>query len=406
MSKLSYYIDLIDRATDGKLLDGPITNATEITYTRRIDRAGTFSATIPATEQIGEYLLNRQKVDVWWHTLAGSRSKVGRGIIDTIEPQFDGNSLVWQISGYDDLRELAWQSPGFTHVWNGVNGPCSHATALSLIAAYASGWTLTADPSPANNSVYYKGAAESTLTLLGEIANQCQNHFRVDAYDKEVVFFSDFDWYGLVATAPGNASVPNAGVMYISDLEEVRDSTDLITRIYPYGEDLGSGNYVRLNNCTRAAPSGYTLSTGSNYIQNDNAIAAYGTVSRYIQYNEIRRINNSFLDDQAVSNALYDVALRDLQQRSQIAKTWRLHLVGAFDDLITPGISIKVMYRKVINGQLVYNVDGLFNVLSTTIRLRPGSPPELISLDVSSVDRHPQSDGNWAVLSEKARQFR
>lgn len=399
---LAYYVDILDTITGGKL-GSMITNATEITFTKRLDRAGSFSMTLPSNADITN-LTPRKLVSVNWITSTGV-TEIGRGVVDRIEPSFDGNSLTWHISGDDILRELAWVSPGFTSLWNGVNGPCSHATAVSTVAAFAPTWTFTADGTPSTDSVYYKGKGDSVLSICGEIARQCNNHFYLDSYGRVIKFISTFGANSVVAVAPGRTSVPNSSVLFIADIEEVRDSYDLITRIYPYGEDAGGGAYRTLLNATRAAPSGYTLSTGSNYIKRDAAETAYGVISRYVQYPEIKRIGGSGLDDQAVSNALFDVALQELQQKSEISYSWRLHLIGS-QNIIPVGTTIRVMYRKVINGQMVYNIDNNFNVLESTIRLVPGTPPQLVELVVSSVKRQPLSDGSWAVLAEKSRQFK
>lgn len=405
---LRYFVDLLDVNSDGKLLPGPITTAQEISITRSLDRAGSFEIVIPSNTTLVQYLQPRQKVVIYRVTASGGVVEIGRGIIDRVEPDLQSNGLVWRIAGNDILRELAGMSPGFASLWNGVNGPCSHATAVSTVAGYASSWTFTADPAPPIGYMYYKGSGDSVLTLCQKIAEQARTHFRLEyggVNPRTVKFLSAFDYSYIVARAPGQAAVPRSGVAYIADLEEIRDTGDLVTKLYPYGEDKGGGNYITLFNTTRSAPAGYTLNIGSNYIQNDGAITSYGTIVRYMQFSDIRRIGTSGLDDQAASDALFDVALRELQQRSQVAKSYRLKLVGAVD-IVSVGSTIRVSYRKVIDGAVMYDLDSYFNVLESTIRLRPGNLPELVELVVSSVDRHPTSDASWAVLAERSRQFR
>ncbi len=406
---LRYYVDLLDVNTDGKLLGGPITTAQEMTFTSRLDQAGSFSIIVPSNTALVQQLQPRQKVVAYWMTPYNGAREMGRGIIDRVEPDLQNNSLVWRISGNDILRELAGISPGFLNLWNGVNGSCSHATAVSTIAPYAPDWDFTADPSPPIGYMYYKGSGDSMLTLCQKIAEQSRSHFRLEpgaTNPRSVEFLSTFDFSSVVATAPGASAVPQAGRAYIADFEEIRDSGDLITRIYPYGGDNGSGGYLTLFNTGRSAPAGYTLDNSvNNYIQNDVAIASYGTISRYVQFPDIRLIGTSFLDNVSASDALFDVALRELEQRSQVAKSYRLKLVGCVD-ILSVGTTIRVSYRKVINGSLVYTVDDYFSILESTISLRPGTPPETIELIVSSVDRHPTTDASWAVLAERQRMFR
>lgn len=405
---LKYYVDLLDVTTDGKLLGGPITSATEITFTRRMDQAGSFSITVPSNTAIVQQLQPRQKVAIYWINAQHGVQEVGRGIIDVVEPDLQNNALVWRISGNDLLRELAGMSAGFTSLWNGVNGACSHATAVSTIAAAAPTWTFYADSSPPNGYVYYAGRGDSLLTLCQKMAEQCQCHFYLlygGANVRTVKFFHDFGYAYLVAHAPGRNAAPADGVAYIADIEHVRDTSNLITKIRPYGSD-STGSYITLFNTSRSAPAGYTLDNSiNNFIRNDNAIAAYGTIEKYIQYPDIKRIGSSFLDDIAASDALFDVALRELQQRSVVAESYRLKLIGTLA-IIDVGTTIRVTYRKMINGAVVYDVDEYFQVLESTLRLRPGTPPETVELVVSSVDRYPATDAAWAVLAERQRQFR
>ena len=405
---LRYFVDLLDVNSDGKLLGGPISTAQEITFTRRLDRAGDFEIIVPSNTTLVQYLQPRQKVAVYRVVPGVGLRELGRGIIDRVEPDLQNNGLIWRISGNDILRELAGLSPGFINLWNGVNGPCSHATAVSTVAGYASAWSFTADPAPPIGYMYYKSSGDSVLTLLQKVAEQARTHFRLEyggVNPRSVTFLSAFAYSYVVARAPGEQSVPASGVAYIADLQEVRDTGELITRIYPYGEDKGGGSYITLFNTTRSAPAGYTLNVGSNYIENNSAVSSYGTVVRHMQFADIRRIGTSPLDDQAVSDALFDVALRELQQRSQVAKSYRVQLVGT-NDVINVGSTIRVSYRKVIDGTVVYNLDGYFYVLESTVRLRPGTIPEMVEMVISSVDRHPVTDASWAVLAERQRQFR
>lgn len=405
---LKYFVDLLDVTTDGKLLGGPITTATEITFTRRMDQAGSFSIIVPSNTALVQQLQPRQKVVVYWINAQHGVQEVGRGIIDVVEPDIQNNALVWRISGNDLLRELAGMSAGFTSLWNGVNGACSHATAVSTIAAAAPTWSFYADASPPNGYVYYAGRGDSLLTLCQKVAEQCQCHFQLlygSSNPRTVKFFHQFGYAYLVAHAPGRNAAPREGVAYIADIEHMRDTSNLITKIRPYGSD-STGSYITLFNTSRSAPAGYTLDNSvNNFIRNDSAISSYGTIEKYIQYPDVKRIGSSFLDDIAASDALFDVALRELQQRSVVAESYRIKLIGTVA-IIDVGTMIRVAYRKSINGAIVYDVDSYFQVLESTLRLRPGAPPETVELVVSSVDRFPTNDASWAVLAERQRQFR
>ena len=405
---LRYYIDLLD-ATDAPVGLGPVTTATNITITKRLDRAGTISFDVPSTEPQLSYLIPRTKVIIWHLDGINDAQEMTRGVIDRVEPIIGNDGITWRISGDDILRVLTWTSPGFINLQS-AGSPISEATALSMLQSYMSGWTFTAAGTPTNDNVYYVTTGESILTLLGKVAEQTNDHFYNPLNSATTIkFISTFVDSGVRAISPGLRSVPETGICFITDLQEIRDSYDLITRIYPYGERTNPGTlpatYITLLNCNRSVPSGYTINQSANWIKNDNAETTYGTVVRYVQYSEIKALSGGAPDQQSASNALYDLAIRELRERDHINYTYQISLVGC-SDLLYPGTTIRIVYRRVINGVVVMDIDDDFNILEVTTRLLPNQAAQTVALQISTAYRPPFSERDWVVNSEKNRQLK
>ena len=405
---LRYFIDLLDN-NDAPVGTGPVTTATRIDITKRLDRAGSFSFDVPSTEPQLDQLQPRRRVIIWWIEAGVGVQQMTRGVIDRVEPVISPDGVSWRISGDDQLRELTFASPGFINLQS-AGSPIDQATALAMLATYVPGWTLTAEATPPNDEIYYTTTGESILTLLVKVAEQCNDHFyNPPNAEKTIQYVSTFTDSGVRAISPGIRSEIADGICFITKLDQIRDSYDLITRIYPFGERTNPGTipqtYITLLNCNRSVPSGYTINQGANWIQNDTAQAIYGTIVRYVQYSEIKALTAGATDQQSASNALYDLAIRELQERSQINYNYRVELAGC-SDILHPGKTIRIVFRKVINGVVVIDIDDDFNILEATARLLPNQAAQTVALQVSTAYRPPFSEQDWVVLAEKNRQLK
>ena len=122
---MQIWIDVLD-ASGNKYGDGPITTATGWTSTRRLDRAGEFSFTMPASDPRllcadGTALLQHKRVVRCWAADENGIREKGAGIIDTIEWQVapDGGTTLL-VAGSDLLRELANRTVGDLELFEAV----------------------------------------------------------------------------------------------------------------------------------------------------------------------------------------------------------------------------------------------------------------------------------------------
>jgi len=392
MSELTFFIDIED-GSGNRLGSGPITSAAQWTYTARMDRAGEFSFSLPATDaQAG--IVQRKRIARAYALVGGAWTEVGAGIIDNIvrRPQADGTVLL-DVSGADLLRELTYRSVRNLKLYSG-GSPVSHAASVSAVAAYApDGWTLTPDAAPPVDSIYGRYNGESVLAAIIKIADKSQTHFYRGS-GRSVVFAHEFSDSGIraIQAGPGDLATETCA---ITALTETVDTYDMLTRIYPRGSGNGDVQ-LTLRATTRSAPAGYTLDAANNYIENDAATAEFGRIEEYVEWREIGPVANTIPDIQAASDMLFDEALRELVRRSEEIETpyYALALAGC-GALLRPMQTVRVVWRDTVAG---VDVDADLNIIEATWRV-DASGVQTTALTVTTSDRWPQNDAGAIVES-------
>lgn len=105
---MQYYVDILSGTT--KQGGGPLIAVLDWTVTRRIDRAGSFSFTIPAVADVDGIVVAKRTANIYAH-MADTYTYIGGGIIDRIEHILNTDGTVTlRASGDDDLRELTYRS--------------------------------------------------------------------------------------------------------------------------------------------------------------------------------------------------------------------------------------------------------------------------------------------------------
>lgn len=385
MTEQRFYIDLED-SSGNRLGSGPIISASGWRYTARMDRAGEFRFSLPATDPQAALVAKKRVVRAWALT-GGVWTEVGAGIIDQIvrRPQPDGSVLL-DVSGADLLRELQYRSVRDLKLYLGGN-PVSHATALAAVAAYAPpGWTFAPDAAPPIPDLYGRFNGESVLAALIKIADKSQSHF-YRGTGRSVVFANTFTASGIRAIAADTYDLA-AETCAIVGLTETIDSYDLLTRIYPRGSGNGDVQ-LTLKATTRTAPAGYTLNAAQNYIQHDTALATYGQIEEFVEWREISPVENTASDIRAAANQLFDEALAELQRRSQNTETpyYDLQLAGC-STLLRPMQTVRVVYRDVTAG---VDIDRDLNILDATWQV-DAQGVQTTALTVTTSDRRARGD--------------
>lgn len=313
----------------------------------------------------------------------------------------DGESRYWlRLDPEDDMDEVqAWE----------IDVVIRTATTsdLSAIIAFAPGWSFAGGPyySSTTNGTFAVFAGETVLAALVKVAEWARERFRRGP-GRTIQWLRDDEpssgvravWRVDTVAAEGAAEV-----CLITALSEEKDTYGLISRVIPGGAGNG-GVGVTLADTSLSAPAGYTLSTADNYIKRDDLEA--GThpdfsglslrIERVVSFPEIRPADGSAARDVAASDQLFTAALNYLQQHDELHKFYRLTVSGCKTRL-RPGETIRVIYRKVVDGVTLVDIDEELLILEARLRIDQ-SGWFTTGLDVATVDRRALND---AVLFTK-----
>jgi uncharacterized membrane protein YgcG len=187
-------------------------------------------------------------------------------------------------------------------------------------------------------------------------------------------------------------------IAVISHLEEESDAADLVTRILPRGTGNGSVA-LTLSGVTAAAPAGYTVDVPNNYVRRNDAEIDYGRIERSLEFADIGPLSNTRADIQAAANALMLASVEHLRRYGAPQKFYRVEF-GRVGQLLQVGTTLRVVYRKIIDGAVVYDLDGTYNIVEARARIS-AEGISTVEATISTIDRLPQSD-DGALASQVA----
>ncbi|HEY1015718.1 MAG TPA: hypothetical protein VGE07_23620 [Herpetosiphonaceae bacterium] len=388
---MGFWIDL-ETGAGVRVGPGPIRSAPVWSMTRRLDRAGEIGFAMPVSDPRTAYV-QEKRLARCKTVRGGALVELGVGIIDQISASVDaGDTPMLDVAGNDILAELGNRSVGFLELTDGAGGPT--ATALASIMAFApAGWSLDTVNgfSSTASTVYLAFAGESVLEALIKLAEATGEHFRLGDGKKVVWLRTSQPSSGVRAIQGGDSRAleDNPNVAIITDLQEVRDSYELVTRVYPFG---AGNNEARLTlaNTTRVAPVGYSLDLVNNCIVNTTAESTYGQIDSVQGFKDITELAAGATDPISAANQLFDTALAWLRRRSAIQKTYQL-TITKLDKALEPGQTIRVVYRKTIDGYVSLNIDANLVILEAAHDIDEAGV-RTVGLVVSTIDRWPATD--------------
>lgn len=375
---------------NGLTLTGVIASGRKWRNTDRLNRAGTFSFTMPLNDPKSD-LIQGKRTAMGYLVVNGVRRFIGGGVIDErqVRVETGKNGFELSVGGDNLLRELTNRSVGFLTLDDGVGGGI--ATALAEIMAYApAGWSF--DTVNGYNStgvdVYGSFAGELVLDALIKIAEKYGQQFRLGA-NRQLV------WLRATTPSSGLRAVQNlspeaggdANVCLIRSFTQIKKTFDLVTRVYPFGAGNGNARLTMLAS-TVAEPSGYTLDKTNNYLEIDAATAQYGLIERYVAFKDVRPISNTTPDVQSAADALFTAAKTYLDQNSTEQITYDLDVVG-LNKIVYPGETIHVSYRNYADGYKALDVNTDLVILETTT--------EISDADVRTVNCKVSNLAKWNV---------
>ena len=391
---MSWFVD-IESSAGAKIGSGPITSATRFSCTKRLDRAGTIGLTMAATDPITADVAARRvlRCRVMRN---GVLADLGAGVVESLSTDPSGRTL--DVAGSDLLIELARPSVHFLVLSDGAGGPMAAASVLGAIMASApTGWTTTGTPSQA---VALEFAGESVGDALLKVAELTGDHFRLGV-GRQIVWLPKsmpptYTASGIRAVAGGDpiALEGNPDVCIIESLGIVADSTEVITRIYPFGAGQ-AGARLTLQQTTRTAPAGYTLVKAGDlsYLKYDaGEPTADDRIERHESFKDVAVAeSNTSADQVTAANALFDAALEYLKVHQTAAESYRLS-VTKLDQALTIGTTIRVVWRDWVDGYGWLSLDKDLLVLETTTQIDEQGI-HTVELQVSAIQG--TADARW-----------
>jgi len=180
-----------------------------------------------------------------------------------------------------------------------VDQDCETTDGIADIMAYApSGWTVSTTHggyATTKHGAYMQFAGETVLEALCMLAEHTGEHFRL-GIGKSIDWLQDDPAQnpvdsGVYAIQAAAIDSDNPNVCYISELNEMRDSYQQISRIYAKGAGTGSAQ-VTLAACTETPDPGYSIGYETiqglryYYLKHDATEAAIGRIEAVRTWSE------------------------------------------------------------------------------------------------------------------------
>lgn len=389
----NFWVD-VENASGVRVGKGPL-RAYSWSNDELLSASGAFSFDVSILDPNIGALTEKRVVVCKYIDRAGTLQVFGGGIVDKITTATaEDGSMSLHVEGNDLTRELMGRSVGALDL-SGVGG-AGVANGPTLIMALApAGWSIANGTTLKNVYVGYDG--ESVLSALIRCGEHIGEHWRLGS-GRVIEWLrtsSTFAASGVRAVQHVNDVVGIEAVdtiALITSFEEVSDASDLVTRVIPRGSGTG-GVTLTLVNATNTPPAGYTLDKPSNYVRRDAAEISYGRIERALDFKEIGPLSNSTADLQAAANMLLQASIEHLRRYGTPQKFYKIGLANA-SKLLRPGTTMHVVFRKVENGVVLYDLNGVFNVLAVKNVITPEGA-HTSEVTVSTIDRMPQSDSEY-----------
>jgi hypothetical protein len=252
------------------------------------------------------------------------------------------------------------------------------------------------------NSIYLQCSDESVLEMLIRVAEATGEHFILSPDGRKVLWLGN-DERQLELRAVSNVNpVEVAGVdqiAIITDIAEIEDSSDVVSRVYPYGAGMG-GSRVTLASATTEPPSGYTVSTADNYVQRTAAVTALGVVETARSWSDIvEQADDTTAAAQSAANILLIQAVNWLSTHSatstdrltgDVPRFYELALAKC-ERLLLPGYKLRVVHHRWVDGYHAVAIDRDLWITAATWRVGANGA-ETVRLAVATVDRAAVND--------------
>lgn len=387
----NFWVD-IESSSGERIGAGPL-RARTFRKETLLSASGTFEFTVPGRDPNLGALQEKRIAICRYVDRNGMVQVFGGGVIDRIVREIDETGKISiVVSGNDLTRELTYRSVGNLDLTGGSGAGVNDAPE-QIMALAPAGWSITNGLTLSNVYAGYDG--ESVLNALIRAGEKIGEHWRLG--NGRVI-----EWLGTQSAflnsnirAVQHVNDPVAMEAYdnlaiIRSLTEESDAADLVSRVIPRGSGNGSV-ILDLGYATDSAPSGYTLNQAENYLKRDDTESNYGRIERTLDFKEIGPLSNTSADLQAASNMLLQASVEHLRRFGAPQKFYRLEFAFC-PSVLTVGKLLWVIYRSVSDGDVLYDLNQMFNVVSVTAEISESGIATVGAL-VSTIDRLPIRDG-------------
>ena len=388
-----------------RLGDGPVP-LTSASVTRCFDGAGSISFEAPATdERVIDLLKDQRRVKL--HYLDPQTNvvrTVGSGVISKRGFKYSASGSQKTFSGPDVLDELV----NYIALPNTIfsNEPVADvASALAVLA----GWQAETESVLTDYiSARYDGASvlKSLRAMTEKIGAHLREKLDVPSDRDHVIeigrFGTDIDLWIQNGEAFTSRVFDNTEVAFIDSLTITHESDEIVNWVIPIGSGEGE-SALTLEHASRSAT--YSRETVVNngktlyYKRNEPSIAQYGVKQKLLTFKDIAPVGNSDTAIGYAADAL-DEATDAFLDRAGVPQIVYRFSIRKASKTVRSGDVVHLSFRglvRTIDNQEIEDetVEGEFYVLKVTESF--SSSGVTLSLEVSNIDKLPQSDASYIV---------
>ena len=384
--------------------EGPILEIESFSSRARLNRAGDWTATLPATDPRAAELLTPRRSVLAYAMIGATPTLIGGGVIDTLTTQMSADRETLVVSGRDLVEELGRLTVGeLTLLDSGLDD--------FLDDNMPSRWeySLTGTPPAFVARFSYEGL----LGCMAALVDKLPLWFRRRTLSGNIrhldVLAELPDDYTLLAAASGDAVAMegNEDVCLIREITETRQAADVIGRVYAFG----AGNAAARLTMAAATvwPDGDSLSgayttpegdtivfdRAANVLTNQTAETAYGRVERAAAWKDISPLTNTDADVVSAANMLVAAAVEHLRRNRAPAYEYSMSVAAVRRELL-PGDLIWVTARRTRDGMVPTSINAAMRVMEVATTVDTDGV-RIDGLTVATVDHWPTTDTEMIV---------
>lgn len=400
---MQIWLDVYD-ATGNRLGDGPVFAVRDAEISRVLDGAGSWSATLPATDLRALTLLtNERRVRIWTDGVNGKRL-LSEGIIRQRKISESSSGVNLTISGPDALDELKRRSVLLGRIYN----QATVATVAAGLIALVPGWSVQVDSSISSAVIDARYDGVSVLRAFQDLATRYGYHLRLATNAVRTLEIGPFgEDSGLRINRVQTVTLEtllNDKLLIVEEISEDKNTEEIYNWLIPLGAGEGEAA-LTLEKSTRTSPYTIQTMTGPDgktlyYISDASSVATYGEIRRVGQFKEVSALSNSDTDIENAANALYDAAVADLTRHKDTQQIYMVSVKNA-RQTIAPGQKVFIDYKaQVERDSEVYdylNIRDDFFVLKA--QEVAGSAGQSVALEISNIDRYPETVAETVISS-------